>query len=117
MKKVLAPRSEVTALDRVEASIERVFRDSHGRFESGSANTITVELVAGLHPPSVKTKVATTFDIKGCWKEHQVVVCSIAREAAEVWATAEQADKLRRVQSRPEGAVAQVISDKEEKKQ
>ena len=40
---------------------------------------------------------------------------SVAREAAEAWATVEQADKLRRVQSRPKGAVARVGSAEEEK--
>ena len=40
---------------------------------------------------------------------------SVVREAVQAWATAEQADKLRRVQSRPKGVVAQVGSAKEEK--
>ena len=40
---------------------------------------------------------------------------SVARETVEAWATVEQADKLRCVQSRPKGAVARVGSAKEEK--
>ena len=40
---------------------------------------------------------------------------SFGREAAEVWGTVKQADKLRRVQSRPKGAVARVGSVKEGK--
>ena len=119
VKKALALRSEVTAFGRVEAawsslekyftlnaSIERVFRDSRGRFKSGPAHIITVELTAGLHPPEFKTKVATARDMKGSWKEHPDLVYSVAREAAEAWATVEHADKLRRVQSRRKGAVA-----------
>ena len=43
------------------------------------------------------------------------LVDSVARKAAEAWTTVEQADKLRRVQSRSKGAVARVGSDKEEK--
>ena len=74
VKKALGLRSEVNALDRVEAawssledtSIERVFRDCRGKFKSGPAHTITAELVAGVHPPEHKTKVATTLDIKAC---------------------------------------------------
>ena len=75
MKKALAPRSEETALDRVEAtwtsfeecfamnaSIERVFPGSRGRIKNGPAHLITVELVAGSHPLDVKTKVATALD-------------------------------------------------------
>ena len=128
MKKALALRSEVTALDRVEAawssleeyfalnaSIERVFQDYRGRFKSGPAHTITAELVARLHSPEFKTKVATALDLKGSWKEYPDLVYSVAREAAEAWATIEQADKLRRVQSRPKGAIARMGSAKEEK--
>ena len=60
LNKALAPPSEVTALERVEAawsslenyfaldaSTERVFRDYRSRFKRGPASTITVELVAG----------------------------------------------------------------------
>ena len=128
VNKDLAPRSEVTALDRMEAawssleeyfalsaSNERVFRDSRGRFKSGPAHIITAELVAWLNPPEFKTKVVTALDLKVGWKEHQDLVYSVAREAAEAWATVEQADKLRRVQSRPKGALARVGSAKEEK--
>ena len=128
VKKASAPRSEVTALDKVEAawssleeyfalnaSIERVFRNFRGRFKSGPACIITAELVAGLHPPEFKTKVATALDMKGSWREHPYLVYSVAREAAEAWATVEQADKLRRTQSRAKGAVARVGSAKEEK--
>ena len=97
----------------MNASIERVFRDSRGRFKSGPAHTITAELVAGLNPPEFKTKVATALDMKGSLKEHRDLVYSVAREAAEAWATVEQAGKLRRVQSRPKGAVARVGSAKE----
>ena len=61
------------------------------------------------------TKVATALNMKGCWKEHPDLVYSVAREVAETWKTVEQADKLRRVQSRPKGAVARVGSAKEEK--
>ena len=88
MKKVLAPWSEVVALDRVKfewsspeeyfalnASIERVFRDSRGKLKSGPAHIITAELVAGLNTPELKTKVVTALDIKGCWKEHPDLVC------------------------------------------
>ena len=126
MKKALAPRSEVTALDRVEAawssieeyfalnaSIERVFRDSRGRFKSDPAHIITAELVAGLNPPEFKTKVATALDMKESWKEHPDLVYSVAREAAEAWAAVEHADKLRRVQSRPKGAVARTVPRRE----
>ena len=96
VKKALAPWSEVIALDRVEAawrsleehlalnaSIERVFRDSRGRFKSGPAHIITAEMAAGLNPPEFKTKVATALDMKRCWKEHPDLVYSVAREAAE----------------------------------
>ena len=38
---------------------------------------------------------------------------SVAQEAAEAWPTVEQADKLRRVQSRVKGDVARVGSTKE----
>ena len=114
MKKALAKRSEVTAFDRVEAAwssleqyfasnatIERVFRDFRGKFKDSPAHIITVELVAGLSPPKFKTKVATALDMKGCWKAHPDLVYSVAREAAEAWATVEQADKLRSVHSCP----------------
>ena len=60
-------------------------------------------------------EVATALAIKGGWKEHQDLVYSVAREAAEPWATVEQADKLRRVQSHTKGAVVRVGSAKEEK--
>ena len=40
---------------------------------------------------------------------------SVAREAAEAWATVEQADKLCRVQSCPKVAVARMDSAREEK--
>ena len=119
VKKVLVPRLEVTTLDRGEAawssleecfalnaSSERVFRDYRGRFKSGPAHIITAELVAGLNPPEFKTKVATALDMKGCWKRHPNLVYSVPRKAAQGWATVEQAYKLRRVQSRPKGAVA-----------
>ena len=128
VKKALAPRSEVTALDRVEAAwssleeyfalnanIKRVFRDSRGRFKSGPAHIITAELVVGLSPPEFKTKVATALDMKGCWKEHPDLVYSVTQEAAEAWANVEQADKLRYVQSRPKDTVARVGSAKKEK--
>ena len=127
VKKTLNSRSEVTALDRVEAawsslekhfalnaSIERVFRDSRGRFKSSLVHIITAELVAGLNPPKFQAKIATALDMKECCKEHPDLGYSVAREAAEAWATVEQADKLRRVQSRPKGAVARVGSAKEE---
>ena len=91
-----------------------MFRDYRGRFESGPACAIAAELVAGLHPPEFKTKVATALDMKGSWKEHSDLVYSVAREAAGACATVEQADKLRRVQSRENGAVARVGSAKEE---
>ena len=87
VKKALAPRLAVTALDRVEAawssleeyfalnaSIEHVFRDYRGRFKSGPAHIITAELVAGLNPPEFKTKVATALNRKGSWKEHPDLV-------------------------------------------
>ena len=125
--KVLAARSKVAALDRVEAawssleenfafneSIVCVFRDSCGRFlKKGSAHTNTTELVAGFNPPELKTKMATFLDMKRSWKKHPDLVYSVAREAVEAWTTVEQADKLRRVQSRPKVAVARVGSDKE----
>ena len=76
VEKALIPRYEVTALDRVEAawssveeyfalnaSIERVFRDSCSKFISGPAYMITVELMTGLHPPQFKTKVSTALNI------------------------------------------------------
>ena len=128
VKKALASQSEETALDRVEAawssleeyfalnaSIERVFRDSRGRSKTGPARLITVDLVAGLSPPEFKTMVATALDMKRAWKERLDLVYSVAREAAEAWTTVEQADKLCRVQSRSKGAVARVGSAKEEK--
>ena len=127
MKKALVPRSEVAALDRVEAawssleecfalnaSIERVFRDYRGRFKSGPAHSTTAEMVAGLNPTEFRTKVATAPDMKRCWKEHPELVYSVSRKATEGWATVEQADKFRRVQSCPKGALAQVGSAKEE---
>ena len=110
VKKVLAPRSDVSTLDIVEtawnsfeeyfalnASVERVFRDYCGRFKRGPARIITAELVAGLYSPELKTKVATTFNIKSRWKEHLDLVYSVSQKAAEAWATVEQTDKLRRV--------------------
>ena len=67
-EEALTPRSEITALDKVEAawssleeyftlnaSIERVFRDSRGKFYSGPARIITAELVARLHLPEFNT--------------------------------------------------------------
>ena len=98
----------------LNASDERVFRDSCGRFKSSLAHIIMAELVAGSNPPEFKTKVATACDMKGCWKEHLDLVYSVAREAAEAWAIVEQANKLRRIQSRPKGTVARVGSPKEE---
>ena len=102
VKKVFVPRLEVTALDRVEAawssleehfalnaSIERVFRYSHGSVKSGPAHIITAESLAGLHPPDFKTKVATALDMKENWKEHPGLVYSVAQEAAKAWATVE----------------------------
>ena len=94
-----------------------MFRNSRGRFKSDSAHIITAELVAGLNPPEFKTKVATALDMEGCWKELPDFVYSVAREAAEGWATFEQADKLRRVQPRPKGDVARVGSAKEKNEQ
>ena len=91
LKKALAPRSDVTALDRVEAtwssyeehfalnaSIERMFRDCRGRFYSGPAPIITAELMAGLHPREFRTKVTTALGMKGSWKEHPDLVYSVA---------------------------------------
>ena len=128
VKKALASRSEVTALDRVEAawssleeyltlisSIERVFGDSRGRFNISLACIITAELVAGLHLPEFKTKVATALDMKGSWKKNPDPWYSVAREAVESWATVEKADKLCRVQSRTKGAVRRLDSAKEKK--
>ena len=54
--------------------------------------------------------------MKGCWKELTDLVYSVAREAAEAWATDEQANNLRRVQSRPKGVVTRVGSAKKEEK-
>ena len=119
VKKALVPRSEVTTLDRVEAAwssfeeyfalnrIERVFRDSCCRFESGPVHILTAKLVAGLSPPEFRTKVATALDMKGCWTEHPDLVYTVAREATEAWATG--------VQFRSKGAVVRVGSAKEEK--
>ena len=105
VKKVLVLRSEVTALDRVGTSIEkyfalnaridRVFGESRGCFFDGLACIITVELMVGLHPPEFKAKVATALEMKGSWKEHPDLLYSVAREVAEAWETAEQADRLR----------------------
>ena len=92
-----------------------MFRDSRGRFKSELTRTIMAELVAGLHPPEFNTKVATALDMKWSSKEHPDLVYSVAQEGAEAWATVEQVDKLRRVQSRAEGAVARMGSAKEEK--
>ena len=129
VKKALATRSEVTTLDRVEAawssleeyfalnsSIEHVFRDSRDRFKSSPSHIITAELVAGLNPPELKTKVATALDMKNCLKEYPGLVYSVTREAAEAWATVEQVENLRRVYSRPKGAVARVGSAKKGKR-
>ena len=95
-------------------SIERVFRDSRGRFISGPARIVTAELMAGLHTPEVETKVAAVLDMKGSWKEHPDLVYSVARKAAEAWTTVEQADKLRYVHSRVKGTVARVGNAKGE---
>ena len=65
------------------ASIERAFRDSRGRYKSSPAHIITAELVVGLNPPAFKAEVATAFDIKRFWKEHSDLVYSVAREAAK----------------------------------
>ena len=122
-KKILAPQSDVTSLDRVEAewssleehfalnaNIEHAIQNSRGRFKNGPAHITTAELVAKLNSPEFKTKIATALDIKGSWKEHPDLVYSVVREAPEVWASVQQADKLRHVQSRPKGAVARVSS-------
>ena len=74
-----------------------------------------VKLVAGLYPPEFKTKVAISLDMKGSWTEHPDAMYSVAREGVEAWETVEQADKLRRVQSRAKGVVARVGSIKESK--
>ena len=92
VKKALALRSEVAALDRLEAawsslkdyfplnvSIERMFRYSRGRFKSGLAHIITAELVVRLNPLEFKSEVATAPDMKGCWKEHLDLVYSVPR--------------------------------------
>ena len=63
VRKILAPRLEITALDRMEAArssveeyfalnanIERMFQDSRGKFKRGPAHTTTAELVTGLRP-------------------------------------------------------------------
>ena len=63
----------------------------------GPAHIITVELMAGLHPPEFKTKIATALDMKKSWKENPDLVYSIVREATEARVIVEQADKLRRV--------------------
>ena len=99
----------------LNASIERVFRDSRGRFNSGPAHINTPELMTGLSSPEFKIKVMTALDMKGDWKGHLDLVYSVAREETEVWATLEQADKLRHVQSRAKGAVAPPGSAKKEK--
>ena len=129
VKKALVPRSEITALDRVGAvwssletyfelniNIERVFRHFRDRFRSGPAHIITGELVAELNLPEFKTKVATALDMKGSWKEDPDIVYSVAREAAEGWETVEQANKIRRAQSRTNGTVARVGSAKDRKR-
>ena len=99
----------------MNASIERVFRNSRGRFDSGPEHIIMAELVARLHPPEFTTEVATALDVNGSWKEHPDLVYSVAREAVEAWEIVEQADELRRVQSRPKGAVARAGTSKEAK--
>ena len=71
--------------------------------------------MAGLNPPEFKTNVATALDMKGRSKEHPDLGYSISYEAAENWVTVEQADKLRRDQSGPKGAVARVGSTKEDR--
>ena len=74
----------------LNASIERVFQYSRCRFNSGSARIITAELVARLHPPGSKNKVATAIDMtKGGWKWHPDLVYSVLREAVETWETVE----------------------------
>ena len=96
VKKALSPQPEVTAFDIVQAawssleqhfalnaSIERAFRYSRGRFESGPAHIITAELMAGLNRPELKAKVTTALDMTGSWKGHPHLVYSVARVAAE----------------------------------
>ena len=46
--------------------------------------------------------------MKRSWKGHPDLVYSVTREAAEAWATVEQADKLSCVQSRAKGAFVRV---------
>ena len=99
----------------MKASIERAFPDSRGRFKRGPVHIITAELVAGLHLPGFKAKVATALDLKESWKGHPDLVYSVSQEAPEAWATVDQTDKLRRVQFRAKGAVARVGSAKEGK--
>ena len=53
--------------------------------------------------------------MKACWKENPDLVYSVAREATEAWTFVKRAARLRRVPSRPNGAVARVDSVKEEK--
>ena len=101
----------------LNASIERVFRDSRSRFQSGPAHILTAELliVAGVQLPEIKTKIATAVDIKGSSKEHPDLLNSVAREAAEAWAIVEQANKLCRVQFRAKDAVARMGEAKKKK--
>ena len=66
-----------------------MFRDSRGRFKSVPVRIITAKLMAGLHPPEFKTKVATALNMKESWKEHPDLVYSVVREAVEAWATVE----------------------------
>ena len=40
-------------------------KNSRGRFSNDPARIITAELVAALHPPKFKTKVATALDMEG----------------------------------------------------
>ena len=108
--KPLASRSEITALDRVEAAwisieeyftfnaiIERVFQYSRGKFKNGPAHIITLELM-GLHPPKFKTKAATALDMKRSWKEHPDLVYAVARKTR----------RLGRLLSRPISSAASV---------
>ena len=84
-------------------------------FTAAQHASLRLEMIAGLHTPEFKTKVVTVLDIRGSWKDHPDLVYSVTREAAETWVTVEQADKVRRVQSRVKGAIARVGSAEEAK--
>ena len=48
-----------------------------------------------MHPPEVKVKVESKFDMKGHWKDNPDEVIHLVREVAIEWRTVELAEKQR----------------------